>query len=130
MHLGNAIAAHDEWKTTFRTAITKNETLDATAISDDNCCELGKWLYGEGKTLFGKLPMHAHCVATHKIFHHEAGAIAEAINAKQFIESDNMLSAHAHFSLTSLALTAAILRLTKEAENSAGFISLVAKLSK
>jgi hypothetical protein len=130
MYLGNAIAVHDEWKDKFHTAITNNEMLDATAISADNCCELGKWLYGEGKTLFGNLPMHAHCVSAHKTFHQEAGLIAEAINAKNFVEADNMLSAHAHFSITSLALTAAILRLTKDAESSSGFISLAAKLSK
>jgi hypothetical protein len=130
MHLGNAIAAHNEWKAKFRTAITKNETLDTTTISADNCCELGKWLYGEGKTLFGKLPMHTHCVATHKIFHQEAGQIAEAINAKNFVEADSMLAAHTPFSKTSIALAEAILQLTKDAASSSGFISLIAKLSK
>jgi len=130
MHLGNAIAAHDEWKARFRAAINANEMLDTTTISADNHCELGKWLHGEGKRLFGKLSMHPHCVATHKIFHQEAGRIAEAINAKKFVEADSMLAAHTHFSKTSIALTAAILRLNKDAERSSGFTALIAKLSK
>jgi hypothetical protein len=130
MHLGNAIAAHDEWKARFRTAIVESGTLDATTISADHCCELGKWLHGEGKTLFGKLSMHAHCVATHKIFHHEAGQIAEVINAKKFIEAHGMMAAHTPFTKASTALTAAILRLNKDAESSSGITSLIAKLSR
>jgi len=47
MHLGNAIAAHDEWKSRFRTAIANGEMLDAATVSADNCCELGKRLSGE-----------------------------------------------------------------------------------
>lgn len=129
MHLGNAIAAHDEWKTTFRTAIANHETLDAATISADNCCELGQWLYGEGKRLFGKLPTHTHCLATHKLFHQEAGKIAEAINANNLTGADSMLAAHTPFSKTSNALAAAILRLKKDAVGSQGFISLIAKLS-
>ena len=129
MHLGNAIAAHDEWKITFRTAIANHETLDLAMIAADNCCELGQWLYGEGKRLFGKLPTHTHCLATHKLFHQEAGKIAEAINAANFTDADSMMAAHTPFSRTSKALAAAILRLKKDAASSPGFISLIAKLS-
>ena len=129
MHLGNAITAHDEWKTAFRDAIASHETFDAVTISADDCCELGQWLYGEGRRLFGKLPTHAHCVATHKLFHLEAGKVAEAINAKNFADADGMLAADTSFSKTSNALTAAILRLKKDAASSPGFISLIAKLS-
>jgi len=129
MHLGNAIVAHEEWTTTFRNAIANLETLDAVTLSADNCCDLGQWLYGEGKRLFGKLPIHAHCVATHKLFHQEAGKIAEAINAKNFVDADSMLATHTPFSETSKALAAAILRLKKDAAGSPGFISLIAKLS-
>src|SRR3990172_5705542 len=129
MHLGNAIAAHEEWKTTFRAAISNHETLDAITISADNRCELGRWLHGEGKKLFGTLPIHTHCVATHKLFHLEAGKIAEAINANNFVEAESMLAAHTHFSKTSNALAAAILRLKKDTASTPGFISLIAKLS-
>jgi len=86
-------------------------------------------LHGEGKKLFGTLPIHTHCVATHKLFHLEAGKIAEAINANNFVEAESMLAAHTHFSKTSNALAAAILRLKKDAASTPGFISLIAKLS-
>jgi Chemoreceptor zinc-binding domain len=129
MHLGNAITAHNEWKERFRTAIATQDTIDMATISADNCCALGKWLYGEGKRLFGKLPSHTHCVATHKIFHREAGKIAEAINSYNYVEAESMLGTNTPFSNTSNALTAAILRLKKDATDSPGIISLIAKLS-
>lgn len=50
MDLNNAIAKHSEWKTKLRSAITRKETLDASTISKDNCCDLGKWLHGEAKS--------------------------------------------------------------------------------
>ena len=129
MHLGNAITAHNEWKERFRTAIAKQVIIDMATVSADNCCVLGKWLYGEGKRLFGKLPSHTHCVATHKSFHREAGKIAEAINSHNLVEAGSMLATNTPFSDTSDALTAAILRLKKDATNSPGIISLIAKLS-
>jgi chemoreceptor zinc-binding protein len=129
MHLGTAITAHNEWKKRFRTAITKRDMIDMAVVSADNCCALGKWLNGEGKRFFGKLPSHTHCVATHEIFHREAGKIAEAINSRKFDDAENMLGTNTPFSDTSNALTAAILRLKRDATNSPGIISLIAKLS-
>ena len=129
MHLGNAIAAHNEWKEKFRTAIATQDMIDMATVSAENGCALGNWLYGEGKRLFGKLPSHTHCVATHKIFHREAGKIAEAINTNNFLEAESMLGTNTPFSNTSNALTAAILRLKKDATDSPGIISLIAKLS-
>lgn len=129
MHLGNAIKAHQEWKVKFRSAIDTQEILDTVTISAENCCELGQWLYGEAKTLFGKLPSHTHCVATHRIFHREAGTIAAAINAKSFAEAAGLLDLRSQFSEASTALTAAILQLKKDALDAPGVISLIAKLS-
>ena len=130
MHLGNAIAAHEEWKTTFRSAIEQQAIVDAATVSVDNCCVLGEWLHGEGNALFGSLASHTHCVATHKVFHREAGRIAAAINDRNFVEAERMLAARAAFSNASNALAAAILRLKNDAAASGGVISLFAKLSR
>lgn len=130
MHLGNAIAAHEEWKNTFRMAIAGHKTFDLVAVSADECCELGQWLYGEGKRLFGNLPIHTHCLETHKVFHREAGKIAEAITACNFVHADSMLAEQALFSQTSSKLAAAIQHLKMDAESAPGFISLIAKLSR
>ena len=66
-----------------RTAISKQETIDAATVSKDNCCELGKWLHGEAKSEFGNFASHSECVSRHAAFHVEAGKVAVAINQKK-----------------------------------------------
>ena len=129
MHLGNAIAAHEEWKSTFRDAIAGNATLDVVLVSAEDACDFGQWLYGEGRRLFGDLPIFSQCVETHRLFHLEAGKIAEAINVKDFLDANCMLAANTSFSDVSNSLAVSISRLKQEAVSSPGIISLIAKLS-
>jgi hypothetical protein len=49
MNYDEMILAHDRWKIRLRNAITKNEQIDATLVGKDDQCELGKWIYGDGK---------------------------------------------------------------------------------
>ena len=115
MDLNQAIQKHAEWKLKFRSAISKNETMDITTISKDNCCELGKWLHGEAKPKFGGLQSYVSCVAKHAAFHVEAGKVAQAINAKKFLEADAMLNAGTVYTLASSAVGVAIIQFKKEA---------------
>jgi hypothetical protein len=115
MNLENAIQKHSEWKTKFRSAISKQETMDAATIGKDNCCELGMWLYGEGKNQFGRLAGHADCTQKHKMFHVEAGKVAVAINAKKYTEAEAMINANTPYSDASGAVGVAIMRFKKEA---------------
>jgi methyl-accepting chemotaxis protein len=115
MDLNQAIQAHGEWKMKFRIAINKQENMDVGNISADNCCMLGKWLYGEARTQFGKLASHANCLAKHAIFHQEAGKVAQAINAKRFGEAENMLNGDSTYNRASNAVAAAIMTLKREA---------------
>ncbi|HXG49160.1 MAG TPA: CZB domain-containing protein, partial [Methylomirabilota bacterium] len=84
MDLNQAIEKHAEWKLKFRAAISKQETMDAATIAQDNCCELGKWLHGEAKSRFGALKSYAECVSKHAEFHTEASKAAQAINARKY----------------------------------------------
>jgi hypothetical protein len=115
MDLNEAIKKHAEWKLKFRKAITDHETMDAATISKDNCCDLGKWLYGDAKTKFGKLSSHAECVAKHAAFHVEAGKVATTINAKKYEEAENMLGSGTGYASASGAVGVAIMNLKKEA---------------
>ena len=115
MNLDDASKAHLEWKLKFRGAISKQEQLDASTISKDNCCELGKWLHGEGKSKFGKLASHSECTQKHAAFHVEAGKVATAINAKKYTEAEAMLGAGTSFAQASSGVGVAILQLKKEA---------------
>lgn len=115
MNLEEAVSKHAEWKTKFRNAIAKKEQVDATCISSDNCCELGKWLYGEGKQLFGTLASHRECLQRHTEFHKEAGKIAQTINAFRYQEAENLLAAGTGYANASSAVSVSLLKLKKEA---------------
>jgi len=115
MDLSQAIHMHAEWKLKFRRAISGKEMLDAASIASDNCCELGKWLHGEGKIKYSGLPSHAECTVKHAAFHVEAGKVAAAINASKYIEAEAMLGGNAAYAAASSDVTIAITRLKKEA---------------
>ncbi|MFI3155399.1 MAG: CZB domain-containing protein [Methylococcaceae bacterium] len=115
MNLDSAVQKHMEWKVKFRTAITKQEQMDAVTIGKDNCCELGQWLHGEGKTQCGGLTSYSTVLAKHAAFHVEAGKIATAINAKKYIDAEAMLGGSSAFANISGEVGIALMRLKKEA---------------
>lgn len=116
MDLDSAMQKHMEWKVTFRTVISKQEQMDASTIAKDNCCELGKWLHGEGKTQCGSLASYATALSKHAAFHVEAGKVASAINAKKYTEAEAMLGGSSAFAAVSGEVGVAIMRLKKEAD--------------
>jgi methyl-accepting chemotaxis protein len=116
MDLDAAIGKHAEWKTKFRNAITKQEQLDAATIAKDNCCDLGKWLHGEGKSMHSGLPSFAGCIQKHAAFHTEAGKVAAAINAKKYAEAQAMNEGGTPYAQVSGAVGVAIMALKREAK--------------
>ncbi len=98
MDLKDAIDKHVSWKVKLRSAITKQEKLDAATIARDDCCELGRWLYGEGRSKYAALPAFAQCVEKHRRFHAEAGQVAEAINAGLYTQAEGLLGAGSPYS--------------------------------
>lgn len=115
MDLEQAIKTHGEWKLKFRAAISGKEQMDVDAITADNCCALGKWLHGEGKSRYANLASYANCVGKHAEFHHQAGRIAKTINHGHFPEAEAMLGAGTFYSAASSAVGVAILALKKDA---------------
>lgn len=116
MDLESAIGKHVEWKMKFRTAISKQEQIDAATLAKDNCCELGRWLHGEAKASFGRLASHAECIKKHASFHVEAAKIASAINAKKYAEAEAMIGAGTSYTQASNAVGVAVIQLKKEAK--------------
>lgn len=115
MNLDNAVPTHALWKTKLRAAIAKREQLDIVTLSRDDCCELGQWLHGEGRTAFGQMPAHRNCVHKHLAFHGEVSRVARVVNAHQFDEANRMLEAGTSFAKASSALSVAFLQLRKDA---------------
>ena len=115
MNLTQAISKHIEWKVKFMSTILKQESMDTETISKDNCCELGKWLHGDGKTQFENLASYSICLDKHAAFHIEAGKIAAKINEKKFNDAEAMLNAGQPYTTSSNNLYLAIKNLEKEA---------------
>lgn len=114
MDLNKAIEKHVEWKVRLRAAIAKQEKLDAHTIGKDDCCELGKWLYGEGRQQFGGTPIHANCIERHANFHKEAGKVANVINAKQYAEATAMIGPASPYIAASNDVGLAIVQFMRE----------------
>jgi len=115
MNFDEAIQKHAEWKLKFRSAISKREQLDSATISKDNCCQLGQWLYGEGKSKFSAMPEFQKVVALHKAFHVEAGKVSQLINAKKYSEAEQALGTSTTYGDASQSVGSAIVALKKAA---------------
>ena len=116
MDLTKAIEAHVQWKTKFRAAIQKQETMDAATIGKDDCCELGKWLHGNETQKHRALASYKDAVTMHASFHKTAGQIATAINAKKFADAEKMIAIGTDFASLSAAVGVALTRLKLDAK--------------
>ncbi|MFM9870094.1 CZB domain-containing protein [Achromobacter xylosoxidans] len=109
MNLDESIQKHAEWKLKFRSAISRKEQMDAETIGKDNCCQLGVWLYGEGKLKYSAKPEFGAIVRKHKAFHAEAGKIARLINSNQYEQAEKEMGTGTPYSQASSAVGAAII---------------------
>lgn len=76
MNAKDAISAHVNWKLRIHSLLSGKlaEKLDPQAIEKDNMCDLGKWLYSDGRTQLAK-QKHEELMAAHTQFHREAARI-------------------------------------------------------
>jgi methyl-accepting chemotaxis protein len=107
-------AAHAKWKTNFRSAISRKDDLDATAISCDDRCELGRWIYSTGKGVFGHQPIFQRLIAEHKQFHRCAGEVARTINQKRYADALQMIAVKSEFSEASAHVIGTLGRMKRE----------------
>ena len=115
MNLSEAINKHTDWKIKLRSAINNGETIDATALSRDSACELGKWLHGEGMAKFSRCASFSNCASAHAGFHVEAGKVATVINAKRYDEAKQMIAPGSKFAEATSIVIDALAKLQKEA---------------
>jgi aerotaxis receptor len=91
------IAAHQQWRVTLRNAALKGKQVDADAVRRDDCCALGKWIYGPGGQRWSKVPVFTGLVSHHKTFHLEAAKVADAINAGKVEQAQKMMDSETPF---------------------------------
>jgi hypothetical protein len=115
MDAEQAIQAHSAWKERFFVAMAKRQQMNVKEILADNCCDFGKWLYGEAKDKFGHLASYGECVALHAAFHQEAGKVAQEINEGDFLHASHQFVNHGTpYAMASAALIKGTLALFKE----------------
>lgn len=114
MDLDQVIYDHAEWKNRFRTAIAQCDYMDVASVGSDACCNLGKWLYGEGKRSSGHLTAFTGLVQTHAAFHREAGKVASLINAGEVQTAETALEYGSSYSRAAQGVALAIMALQEE----------------
>ena len=72
-----AIEAHQRWKVRLQEVIEgrSEEVLDPAVVARDDCCALGKWIYGTGGAEFSEFPGFAELKRDHAHFHRCAGRV-------------------------------------------------------
>lgn len=96
-----AIEAHRQWKVKLRQAIASHSHLDVATISRDDCCALGKWIYGVGGSRFGGSPTFAALREQHGRFHQVTGGVAGEINAGRFEQAEDLIGPRSQFAQVS-----------------------------
>ena len=110
MNLNDAIGAHAQWKTKLRAAITRKEKMDAVTLGRDDCCDLGRWLRGDGRRV-ANFAAYREVEQTHAEFHRQAGKVAVAINAGKYEDASKMLGNATPYSDASAAVGLALTHL-------------------
>lgn len=114
MDLDSAFEKHGVWIEQFCTAIFDRNSLNAGTYDKDDNCELGKWLYGEGKKQYGKLNTYNNLISNHAEFHKVAMKVAQSINAKDYKSAEELLGENGEYVLASQAVHQAIIKLKDE----------------
>lgn len=85
------IDAHRQWKVRLRDAIESKEKVDVATLCRDDCCALGKWIYGDGQRLADR-PTFLELIERHKTFHRVAGEVGSLVNARRYRDAENAIS--------------------------------------
>lgn len=123
------IEAHQQWRVTLRNAALKGKQVDADTLRKDNCCALGKWIYGPGGSKWGRSAHFTQLVSHHKTFHSEAGKVADAINSGNVDGAQKMMLPDTPFVQAGHSVTQAIRALRGDVQGNAPAVAVAVKPS-
>lgn len=111
MDLNDAIAAHALFKTRLAMYVAKPDgKLDPKTIDAPNRCEIGKWIYGVGRSFEG-WEAFDQLEHVHALFHKAAAEIVIDANAGEHVLDDVVVGSSSEFAKRSSELVRAILRM-------------------
>lgn len=110
--LDQAINAHSQWKVKLLTAVNGGELPDKAQCGVDNQCDLGKWIYGEGRLKHSALGEFAVLRDAHKHFHQAVGSVVDLVAQKKVADAAKNIH-EGEFSVKSREVVMAIMKLKK-----------------
>lgn len=102
--ISQAIAAHGQWKVKFRDFMDGKLDLDVAVVRQNNQCQFGKWLEGDGRKLLAKGD-HDEIHRLHTEFHTVAGEVIAKKKKGNIAGAQQDLSQSGTFTTASAALT-------------------------
>ncbi len=88
--LDHAIRVHQDWKRKLSEVIEGGQIPDRRTVCVDNRCDLGKWLYTEGRRLEGA-KAYKLLKEKHKRFHASIGKVLDLVEQKKIREAERNL---------------------------------------
>ena len=114
MNFDEAIAAHSSWKMKLSRYLRNPDgSLKASDIQPDNNCELGKWIYSEGKK-HSSVPEFSTLKTEHAHFHKAAAEIVTKADSGQNVTEEVALGGTSEFATRSSNVVRAIMTLKKK----------------
>lgn len=114
MDFDEAIVSHLKWKIHLRNFLDgRGGKLDSTMVAKDDACELGQWIYGEGKQ-FAETAPYKDLVKKHAQFHLQAAEVVRKTEAGDKPGAEEMMASGREFSSASKDIVGAIMQLEQE----------------
>ena len=111
MNFDQAVAVHVDWKKKLSSYLIKpDHSLKTAEIALDNKCDLGKWIFSEGRK-FSHLPEFGTLKSAHARFHKAAADVVRRADAGQSISEEVTLGAKSEFATASEAVIRSIMEL-------------------
>jgi methyl-accepting chemotaxis protein len=115
MDFDQAIMCHTQWKSKLAAYIAKpDKSLDAAAVAQDDRCDLGKWIHGEGRK-YANSAEFEKLVADHKRFHQAAGEIIRKADSGQSVQEKVALGAKSDYANASNAVVTSLMKMKRAA---------------
>lgn len=115
MNFDEAIKAHSAWKLKLSGYLRNPDgSLKAADIEQDNKCQLGQWIYGDGAK-YSNIPEYATLKAEHARFHRAAAEVVRKADSGQDTSADTALGGASDFAKASQAVVAAIMKIRAKA---------------
>jgi hemerythrin len=117
MNLDDAVISHIVWKDKLLEYLLKrDDTLDASELSRDERCPLGKWIL-RGAQEYASYPEYATLRAQHTRFHKAVGEVVRGAKLGLSIKPETVLGTDSEFGVASAAVVTAIVGLQRKMQH-------------